>query len=181
MAQSQGYDFDEVQLKRDCYSPVAHGRVENEQTKVREGVLVVLEGKRSLPMHITYLPPYHPIDPVVQSEVTGNEKAEPVQNKHNKQFKIDLKCAWHFYYALILALGFAVTPVLRYSALKLGVNCIIEKSGILEEAYVYKIFKVSGYSLFPSLEIFGAKMIPMLSEVKTHQERLNIWCSASMH
>ncbi len=78
MAQSLGYDFDEVQLKRDCYSPIAHGRVENEQTKVREGVLAVLEGKRSLPMHITYLPPYHPIDPVVQPEVTGNEKVESV-------------------------------------------------------------------------------------------------------
>ncbi len=78
MAQSLSYDFDEVQLKRDCYSPIAHGHIENEQTKVREGVLAVLEGKRSLPMHITYLPPYHPIDPVVQPEVTGNENAEPV-------------------------------------------------------------------------------------------------------
>ncbi|EOK5802039.1 DUF6680 family protein [Photobacterium sp. DNB22_13_2] len=68
MAQSLGYDFDEVQLKRDCYSPIAHGRVENEQTKIREGVLAVLEGKRSLPMCVTYLPPYHPIDPVVESE-----------------------------------------------------------------------------------------------------------------
>jgi hypothetical protein len=57
MSQSLGYDFDEVQLKRDCYSPIAHGRTEREQTKIREGLVDLLDGKRSLPMAVTYLPP----------------------------------------------------------------------------------------------------------------------------
>ncbi|MUK32083.1 hypothetical protein GNP44_18610 [Aliivibrio fischeri] len=73
MAQSLGYDFDEVQLKRDCYSPIAHGRIEDEQNQVRAGLLAVLEGRSSLQMHITHLPPYHPIDPAPQSD-TLSEK-----------------------------------------------------------------------------------------------------------
>lgn len=76
MSQSLGYDFDEVQLKRDCYSPIAHGRVEREQTKIREGLVDLLDGKRSIPMAVTYLPPYHPVDPKEQDE-THNESIQP--------------------------------------------------------------------------------------------------------
>ncbi|NKX04309.1 hypothetical protein HGD89_04945 [Alteromonadaceae bacterium A_SAG6] len=76
MSQSLGYDFDEVQLKRDCYSPIAHGRVEREQTRIREGLVDILDGKRSIPMYVTYLPPYHPIDPPEQSE-THNKSIQP--------------------------------------------------------------------------------------------------------
>jgi hypothetical protein len=64
MAQYLGYEFDEVQLKRDCYRPIAHGDIENEQHKLRQGLVAVLDGKKSIPMAVTYLPPYHPIDPV---------------------------------------------------------------------------------------------------------------------
>lgn len=83
MAQSLGYDFDEVQLKRDFYSPVPENRVENEQNKVREAILALLEGNRSLPMHITSLPQHHPIDPPPQpksqEEASGLEKmVEPI-------------------------------------------------------------------------------------------------------
>ncbi|GIU03407.1 hypothetical protein TUM4261_00750 [Shewanella sp. c952] len=63
MSQHLGYDFDEVQLKRDCYKPMAHGDVEAEQQKIREGIVAVLDGKKSIPMAVTYLPPYHPIEP----------------------------------------------------------------------------------------------------------------------
>lgn len=63
MSLSLGYDFDEVQLKRDCYSPIAHGRVEREQEKIREGLVDVLEGRKPIPMYVTYLPPYQPIEP----------------------------------------------------------------------------------------------------------------------
>ena len=45
MSQHLGYDFDEVQLKRDCYKPMAHGDVETEQQKIREGLVAVLDGK----------------------------------------------------------------------------------------------------------------------------------------
>lgn len=63
MSLSLGYDLDEVQLKRDCYSPIAHGRVEREQEKIREGLVDVLEGRKPIPMYVTYLPPYPPIEP----------------------------------------------------------------------------------------------------------------------
>jgi cellobiose-specific phosphotransferase system component IIA len=68
MAQYLGYEFDEVQLKRDCYRPIAHGDIENEQHKLRQGLVAVLEGKKSIPMAVTYLPPYHPIDPAQSEE-----------------------------------------------------------------------------------------------------------------
>jgi len=72
MSQYLGYDFDEVQLKRDCYKPMAHGDVETDQQKIREGIVAILDGKKSIPMAVTYLPPYHPIDPEV-SEKTEEE------------------------------------------------------------------------------------------------------------
>lgn len=69
MSQYLGYDFDEVQLKRDCYKPAAHGDVEADQQKIREGLVAVLDGKKSIPMAVTYLPPYHPIEPEVVEKV----------------------------------------------------------------------------------------------------------------
>lgn len=74
MSLSLGYDFDEVQLKRDCYSPIAHGRVEREQEKIREGLVDVFEGRKSIPMYVTYLPPYQPIDPVQNEEAHNTQR-----------------------------------------------------------------------------------------------------------
>lgn len=48
MSQALGYDFDEVQLKRDCYSPVAHGNIEEQQANIRKGIEEVLSGYRSI-------------------------------------------------------------------------------------------------------------------------------------
>lgn len=76
MAQYLGYEFDEVQLKRDCYRPIAHGDIENEQHKLRQGLVAVLDGKKPIPMAVTYLPPYHPIDPV-QPEGSHNKSMQP--------------------------------------------------------------------------------------------------------
>lgn len=70
MSQALGYDFDEVQLKRDCYRPVAHGDIENEQHKIRKAMVDVFEGNRPLPIAVTYLPPYRPIDPVIPEEIS---------------------------------------------------------------------------------------------------------------
>lgn len=81
MAQSLGYDFDEVQLKRGCYNPVRHGRIESEQTRIREGLVEVLDGKRSIPMAVTYLPPFDPIPSKEQSEVQN----KPVQTNTDGQ------------------------------------------------------------------------------------------------
>ena len=63
MARSQaffralGYDFNKTQIKNGTYSPTAHGRLEEEQGKVRSMAIELLEGKRVLPMYVTNLPP----------------------------------------------------------------------------------------------------------------------------
>lgn len=50
MSNTLGYDFDEVQLKRDCYRPVAHGNLEEEQHKLRTALIEVMEGRKPLPI-----------------------------------------------------------------------------------------------------------------------------------
>jgi hypothetical protein len=56
MGNSLGYDFNKTQIKNGTYSPVAHGRIELEQERLRQLTLELLEGKRVLPMHVTNLP-----------------------------------------------------------------------------------------------------------------------------
>lgn len=56
MAKVLDYDFDKTHIKNSSYSPVAHGKLEDEQSALRQGVIDVLEGKRVLPMHITNWP-----------------------------------------------------------------------------------------------------------------------------
>ncbi len=57
MGKTLGYDFNKTQIKNGTYSPVAHGRIESEQERVRQMTLELLEGKRVLPMHVTNIPP----------------------------------------------------------------------------------------------------------------------------
>jgi len=56
MSQALGYDFDEVQLKRDCYRPKGHNEIEDQQYAIRNGMVEILTGKKSLPMAVTYFP-----------------------------------------------------------------------------------------------------------------------------
>jgi hypothetical protein len=56
MGQALGYDFNKTQIKNGTYAPVAHGRIEEEQEKVRQLVLELLEGKRALPMFVSNVP-----------------------------------------------------------------------------------------------------------------------------
>lgn len=56
MAQVLDYDFDKTHIKNSSYSPVAHGKLEDEQSALRQGVIEVLSGKRELPMRITNWP-----------------------------------------------------------------------------------------------------------------------------
>lgn len=56
MSKSLGYDYDEVQLKRDSYRPEAHVNIENAQLDVLEGLAKVLRHERSIPMAVTYFP-----------------------------------------------------------------------------------------------------------------------------
>jgi hypothetical protein len=53
MSINLGYDYDEVQLKRDCYRPEAHANIEKAQLDVLSGLADVLRGKRSFPMVVT--------------------------------------------------------------------------------------------------------------------------------
>jgi hypothetical protein len=42
------YDFDKVMLKRQAYSPIAHGDIENDLEKIRKGFIEIIEGRRAL-------------------------------------------------------------------------------------------------------------------------------------
>jgi hypothetical protein len=56
MGKCVGYDFNKTQIKNGTYSPTAHGRIEDEQSRIRSMTIELLEGKRVLPMHVTNLP-----------------------------------------------------------------------------------------------------------------------------
>lgn len=56
MGKCVGYDFNKTQIKNGTYSPTVHGRIEDEQSRIRSMTLEILEGKRPLPMHVTNLP-----------------------------------------------------------------------------------------------------------------------------
>jgi hypothetical protein len=60
MGQCLDYDFDKTQIKNGTYSPIAHGRIEDEQQAIRTQTLELLEGKRFLPMYVTNFPPHQP-------------------------------------------------------------------------------------------------------------------------
>lgn len=56
MGKVLGYDFNKTQIKNGTYSPMAHGNLEEQQSRVRELALELLEGRRSLPMRVVNLP-----------------------------------------------------------------------------------------------------------------------------
>ncbi|WP_318432958.1 DUF6680 family protein [Photobacterium leiognathi] len=72
MSQCLSYDYDKVQLERDCYRPKAHGDYEQSQLNILTGFEKVVSGERPLPMYVVNLPP------VATPEKT-EEKAEPVE------------------------------------------------------------------------------------------------------
>jgi hypothetical protein len=57
MGTTMGYGFNKAQIKNGVYAPVAHGRIETENEEVRQLVLEVLKGSRSLPLRVTEFPP----------------------------------------------------------------------------------------------------------------------------
>jgi hypothetical protein len=52
MAQSLGYDFDKVMLKRNAYHPEGLGKIDAEQAALRQAAVKVFEGKDSLRIHL---------------------------------------------------------------------------------------------------------------------------------
>ncbi|WP_446028556.1 DUF6680 family protein [Lelliottia amnigena] len=56
LSQAMNYDFDKVQLQRDCYRPIAHGDLETTQANIIKGLEKVFSGENALPMYITNFP-----------------------------------------------------------------------------------------------------------------------------
>lgn len=56
MAQDIGYKFDRVQLKRDSYTPIAHGELETEQSELRKAALSLFTGQHALKMNVVGFP-----------------------------------------------------------------------------------------------------------------------------
>lgn len=72
MSRALDYDYDEVQLKRDCYRPEAHVNLEIAQIEVLDGMAKVLKGEMALPTQITNLPnlPRVPASPATEPAKT---------------------------------------------------------------------------------------------------------------
>lgn len=56
MGKSLGYEFDEVHIRKGFYSPEAHGRLEDEQSLIRGGLVRLLYGDAALKMDVTNFP-----------------------------------------------------------------------------------------------------------------------------
>ena len=56
MGKMFAYDFNKTQIKNGTYSPMAHGRIESEQERLRQLAIELLEGKRVMPMHVSNMP-----------------------------------------------------------------------------------------------------------------------------
>lgn len=52
MGQSLGFKFDKVLIKRNVYSPVAHGTIDQENQLIRKGIIEILYSDRAFPMEI---------------------------------------------------------------------------------------------------------------------------------
>ncbi len=65
MSQCLSYDYDKVQLERDCYRPQAHGEYDEIHFSLLSGLEKVVSGKRPLPMFVVNL---HPQDNSAPSE-----------------------------------------------------------------------------------------------------------------
>ncbi len=55
MSSALGYGFDEVQLRRNVYSPIAHGKQQFQEQNIREGIEQLLTGKKALPVQFHHL------------------------------------------------------------------------------------------------------------------------------
>ncbi|MCJ8314198.1 MAG: hypothetical protein HRU38_18775 [Saccharospirillaceae bacterium] len=50
------YDFDKTHIKNSSYSPMAHGDIETQQDAIRQGLIAILEGKKTVQMEVTNWP-----------------------------------------------------------------------------------------------------------------------------
>lgn len=55
MGRALDYDFDKTQIRNGTYSPVAHGKIEEQQEAILQGLIDILEGKRYVPTFVANL------------------------------------------------------------------------------------------------------------------------------
>jgi len=80
LAQAMNYDFDKVQLQRDCYRPIAHGDLELKQMNILRGIEKILVGEGALPMFITNIP----------NSTSHNDEAVMEENEKQEVEKDDI-------------------------------------------------------------------------------------------
>ena len=73
MANSLGYYFDKVLLKRGSYTPQQYGDLENFQIINMAGLADILVGNKSLPIHVVEIPS--------TKETEASQKAAPEEPK----------------------------------------------------------------------------------------------------
>ncbi len=56
MASFLGYNFNQVEISREVYSPKAHAQIQNEQDIIRQGVAKLFRGEIALPMDVKGIP-----------------------------------------------------------------------------------------------------------------------------
>jgi hypothetical protein len=60
ISQFLGYNFSKAQIKRDIYSPRAHGDLETDHAIIRQGIVALLKGDFALPMAVKEFPDTEP-------------------------------------------------------------------------------------------------------------------------
>ena len=60
MGQCLGFSFNKVAIKRNAYSPIAHGEIEDDIRLIRKGIVELLSGKRGLSTLSWLMPGPHP-------------------------------------------------------------------------------------------------------------------------
>ncbi len=56
MAKSLNYDFDKAHIKSSSYYPHGYGELEDDQYIIRKRLVELLQGSRSIPVHIINTP-----------------------------------------------------------------------------------------------------------------------------
>lgn len=81
MARYLKFPFDRVAIERNVYSPIAHGKLEEDQELIRKGVVELLTGKRALSTISWLMPGQTPIKVVQVQEPPTTTAATPEQPK----------------------------------------------------------------------------------------------------
>lgn len=84
MAQRLGFPFDRVSIEKNVYSPIAHGRLEDDQEQIRLGIVEILTGKRALSTVSWLMPGKAPI-PVVAVPAPEAPVAEGAEQPNPRQ------------------------------------------------------------------------------------------------